>query len=110
MKIIIYSLLLFLLWAPRILCILFAAFISLFGHLIPPILIIIILILSWRWAWIGGIIYILLGIAYIIWSSHNPDHIIYISLFLVGTLFLVAWFFRKDIKKAKAIYWGEETS
>jgi len=126
MKTVIYTLLLILLWAPRILCILFAIFISFFAfdvfdqgtgfwktllalliHLIPTFLIIIILILSWKRTWIGGISYILIGIAYIIWSSQTGrgSQIIYIPLFLVGILFLTSWFLRKKIKEAQAAYW-----
>jgi len=122
MKTLIYSLLLLLLWAPRIMCILFAIFISFFAfdvfdqetgfwktllslliHLIPTLLIIVILILSWERAWIGGISYILLGITYIIWSSQagRGSQIIYIPLFLVGILFLTRWFLRKEIKDAQ---------
>ena len=129
MKTLTYSLLLLLNWAPRILGILFAIFISLFAfdvfgqgtgfwktllalliHLIPTFLLIIILILSWKRPWIGGIFFILLGIAYIIWSSQSGrgSQIIYIPLFLVGILFLTSWFFRKEIKKAQDAYWGED--
>jgi hypothetical protein len=128
MKTLTYSLLLLLNWAPRILGILFAIFISLFTfdvfgqgtgfwktllalliHLIPTFLLIIILILSWKRPWISGIFFILLGIAYIIWSSQSGrgSQIIYIPLFLVGILFLTSWFFRKEIKKAQDAYWGE---
>ena len=126
MKTVIYSLLLILLWAPRILCILFAIFISFFAfdvfdqgtgfwktllalliHLIPTFLIIFILILSWKRTWIGGISYILIGVAYIIWSSqtNRGSQIIYIPLLLVGILFLTSWFLRKKIKEAQAAYW-----
>jgi hypothetical protein len=124
-KIIIYSSLLFLHWIPRILSILFAAFIGLFAmdvfgqgsgiwktivalflHLIPTFLIIIILILSWKRPWIGGISYIALGIVYIVWSSHSGrgSHIIDFSLFLMGILFLLDWFLRKNIKTAQEAY------
>ena len=124
-KLIMYSVLLFLHWIPRILCILFAIFISIFAfdvfnqgtgfwktlialliHLIPTFLIVIILILSWKLPWIGGFSFILLGIGYIIWSSKTGrgSQIINIPLFLVGILFLASWFLRKEIKKALASY------
>ena len=124
----IYSSLLFLLWIPRIICILFAIIISFFAmdvfgqesgiwktllalliHLIPTFLIIIILILSWKRPWIGGIFYIALGIAYIIWSSQTGrgSHIIDFPLFLMGILFLINWFLRKNIKKAQEAYWKD---
>ena len=126
MKPIIYSLLLFLNWMPRILTILFGIMISFFAfdvfgqgtgfwktffalliHLIPTLLIIIILILSWKRPWIGGISLILLGIVYIIWSSQagRGASFVYIVLFAVGILFLASWFLRKEIKKAQDAYW-----
>jgi hypothetical protein len=124
-KIIIYSSLLFLHWIPRVLCILFAAFIGLFAmdvfghgsgiwktlvalfvHLIPTFLLLIILILSWKRPWIGGICYIALGIFYIVWSSKSGrgSHIIDFTLFLMGILFLRNWFLRKNIKIAQDEY------
>jgi len=67
-------------WSPRILCLLFAAFISIFAadafgegygfwktilalliHLIPTGIILVILAISWRWEWVGGILFIALG-------------------------------------------------
>ncbi len=128
MKTLGYFFLLLLLWIPRVLTILFVIFISFFAfdvfdqgtgfwktllvllmHLIPTFLIIIILILSWKRPWIGGVSYILLGIAYIIWSSQagRGAAFIYIILFAVGLLFLASWFLRKDIKKAQDAYWDE---
>lgn len=122
LKFIIYALLLFLRWTPRILCILFTLLISLFAmdvfgqhtgfwrtflaflaHLTPTFLIVIILVLSWRWAWIGGITFILLGIAYIIWEGiQNP--IIHVPVFIIGILFLLSWLFRVQIKEAQDAY------
>jgi hypothetical protein len=111
-----------LLWIPRIICILFIGSISLFAcdafghdigfwktllallaHLIPTFLMIFILYLSWKWAWIGGIVFILAGIAYIVWKGVEYP-IIFIPLFLVGILFLLSWFFRKKIEEARASY------
>lgn len=128
MKTLTYSILLFLLWAPRILTILFAIFISFFAfdvfgqgtgfwktllalmmHLIPTFLLVIILIFSWKRPWIGGISFILLGIAYIIWSSHagRGASFVYIILFIVSILFLASWLLRKPIKEAQAAYRDE---
>ena len=108
MKIIIPFLLLFLRWIPRILCLLFAGLILLLGNFILPLIVIIILILSWRWPWIGGIIFLIAGIAYMIGKEHW-EVIIYIPLFLTGVLYLISWFLREEIKKAQEIYLGEET-
>jgi len=105
-------------WVPRILCILFAAFISLFAmdvfgqgagfwktflalliHLIPTFLMILILILSWRGVWIGAIFFILSGIGCVVWQGLKYP-VLYIPLFLVGFLFLINWLFRKEAQKA----------
>lgn len=125
MKTLSYSLLLFLLWIPRVLAILFAIFISLFAfdvfdqgtgffktllafliHLIPTFLIIAILVLSWKWPLIGGIGFILLGLAYVYWASRNIEvyALIYIPLFLTGVLFLTSWLLRDRIKDAQDAY------
>jgi uncharacterized membrane protein len=111
-----------LLWIPRIICILVIAAISLFAcdafgndagfwktllafltHLLPTFLMIFILYLSWKRAWIGGIVFLLAGIAYILWKRVEYP-IVFIPLFLVGILFLLSWFFRKEIEKARAGY------
>ena len=119
-----YFLLLFLRWIPRILCILFAVFISLFSfdvfgqeaglwksliafliHNIPTIVIIAILVLSWKWSWIGGISYIAFGVIYLLWLSNNTKYIIiYLPLFIIGILFLLDWSLRKHIKEAQEAY------
>jgi len=110
-------------WSPRIICILFAVFISIFAldvfeenkelrdiiiglaiHLIPTFLIIVLLILSWKWEWIGGIFFIALGILYIVFAYGKfPLSVYFIisgPLFVVGALFLMNWFWRKEIRKA----------
>ncbi len=110
-------------WTPRILTIVFAAFISLFAldvfggglgfwrtllaliiHLVPTFLIIIFLVLAWRWEWIGAVVYIALGILYIIVAYGRFPVITYViisgPLFLIGILFLLNWFFRKNMKQA----------
>lgn len=108
-------------WAPRVLTILFAIFVSLFAldvfgegydlwetvlalliHLIPTGIILIILALSWRWEWIGGGMYIALGAWYLFgmggrvhWSAYL---VISGPLFLIGVLFLINWWYRKDLR------------
>ena len=111
----------FLLWTPRILCLLFAGLISLFAldvfeenhgfwnttlallmHLIPTGILLLILALSWRWEWVGGVIFPALGAFYLIffwgrfhWSAYA---IISGSLFLLGTLFLLNWSSRVKLR------------
>ena len=104
MKIMINMLLLFLHWAPRILLILSAALLAIFNWILLLIGI-LVLVLSWKWPWIGGLISITLGIAYIIYGWGDLDHFIYVSLLVIGVLFLLGWFFRKEIIKAQDAYW-----
>jgi hypothetical protein len=103
-------------WTPRILGILFAAFISVFAldvfgeghgfwgtilalamHLIPTGMILFALLIAWRWEWAGGLIFI--GLAS--WYSlkvfhHHPGWIPTIAgpVFLIGVLFLLNWLSR----------------
>ena len=103
-------------WTPRILCILFAAFVSIFAldvfgegytfwetlvalamHLIPTAVILFALAVAWRWEWFGGLLFIALGAIYILIFPEG-DWIAYLiisgPLFLVAILFLVDWWFR----------------
>jgi len=101
-------------WTPRILTLLFAAFLSLFAldvfqegetpgrillglaiHLIPVYLVLGVLGLAWRWDWIGAAFFPLLGIWYLImaWGDVDWRAFLLISgpLFLLGALYLLAW-------------------
>ena len=79
-------------WSPRVLCIAFALFLSLFAldvfneglglwktilalsiHLFPTAFVVVVLAFSWRWEWVGGILYIAAGILYLIEARHHPD-------------------------------------
>ena len=72
-------------WLPRILGLFFAVFISIFAldafgggepigeqilgfliHMIPSYILILILLIAWKWQLAGGILYILIGLFYII--------------------------------------------
>ena len=107
-----------LVWTPRILCLLFAAFISLFAldvfgenhgfwpttlallmHLLPTGFLLLVLALSWRWEWIGGVLFPALGGVYLVafWGRFHWSVYLLIAgpLFLLGTLFLLSWRQRK---------------
>jgi hypothetical protein len=107
-------------WAPRILCILFAVFISLFAldvfgegygfwgtilallmHLIPTALVLIALAIAWRWEWVGAVLFIGLGLLYIL-TGHRMHWSVYLvisgPLFLVGVLFLLNWLYRPSAR------------
>jgi len=99
-------------WSPRILGILIAVFVSLFAldvfgegystketivalamHLIPTFVILVVLGIAWRWEWIGGFLFVALGVLYItlFWEPSNLPAYLVISgpLFLTGILFLL---------------------
>lgn len=114
-------------WAPRITCILAILFISIFAldsfspdltvwqqigrflmHLIPSFILIIFLIVAWKWEFIGGIIFILIGVGFSPWifvHNYNMNHSIWISIgiilaitfpfVIVGILFLISHFRKK---------------
>lgn len=117
----------FLYWTPRILAILLILFLFLFSldvvgtklgfwgtflnllmNNIPSLILLIVLIISWKREIVGGIAFILAGIAYIIWaairiSTNNLPklNILLWSLiiagpaFLIGIFFLINWFKKK---------------
>jgi hypothetical protein len=108
-------------WGPRILCILFAVFVSVFAldvfgagygfwktilalliHLIPTWIILVVLAVSWRWEWVGAVLFSALGVLYIVmfWGRFNWDVYLMMSgpLFLMGLLFLINWLYRKEIR------------
>jgi len=106
-------------WTPRIAAILFILFISMFAldifdsnlgfwgtilglfmHLIPSFIMIITLWISWKHEWLGGIVFILLGLLYIFMTLRSGIEW-YIALswsmtiagpaLFVGILFLINW-------------------
>ncbi len=104
----------FFFWAPRILCLLLAVFLSLFAldafdeggsigrtvlafliHLFPAALVVLVLALSWRRELVGAIAFLALGLLYIVgmgirlrWSA---SVVIAGPLFVVSALFLSNW-------------------
>jgi len=111
----------FVYWAPRVLTLLFAAFISLFAldvfdegkgvwettqalliHLIPTWLVLIGLAIAWRREWLGAIEFTVLGIAYLLMAWGKFHWSVYAvisgSLFVLGALFLVNWIYRSDLR------------
>ena len=108
-------------WTPRVITILFALFVSLFAmdvfnegrglwetvailavHLIPTALLLLILAISWRWEWIGGLLFIALGVFYVIWTWGRFPWVTYLVMagipVLVGLLFLLNWRYRAELK------------
>ncbi|MGA2113644.1 MAG: hypothetical protein ABSH56_02700 [Bryobacteraceae bacterium] len=107
-------------WAPRLLSILFIAFIGMFAldvfgenlgfwktllaltiHLVPSLVLIGALAVAWRWEWIGAVIYTAAGTLYVVMLLPRrlpPPSIkllwiamIALPAFVIGALFLVNW-------------------
>lgn len=113
----------FIYWCPRILSILFIAFLSLFSldifgmnlgfwgtivglfmHNIPALILLVVLLISWKHEWVGAIAFILAGIFYIIMLLRNPSFEWYMlswavqiagPAFLVGILFFINWIMKR---------------
>jgi hypothetical protein len=108
-------------WTPRILCLLFAAFLSIFAldvfsedysfwetvvalimHLVPTFVVLIVLAISWRWEWVGAVIFSTLGVLYIVmaWGRFPLSVYFVISgpLFVVAGLFLANWILRGRLR------------
>jgi len=110
-------------WAPRVLCVAFAAFIAVFAldvfqegvpvgqvalallvHLLPTLLVLLVLALSWRREWIGGALFIVLGVLYLLWARNRPFFgwaaalAIAAPLLIVGLLFLLNWRYRAQLR------------
>lgn len=105
-------------WAPRILCILFGVFLSLFSldvfeagrgvgetllgliiHLAPVFLIYLILVVSWRREWVGALLFAALAVFYVV-ATRGREHwgayaSISGSLAVISALFFVNWMRRR---------------
>lgn len=81
--------------------------VGLFMHNIPVFILAIVLWISWKHEIVGGIGFILAGLAYIALLARNPFEWYMLSwatqisgmAFLTGTLFLIGWF--KKNKKSR---------
>ncbi|MBU4501272.1 MAG: hypothetical protein KKA79_01670 [Nanoarchaeota archaeon] len=97
-------------WSPRVLCIIFILFISMFAldvfeypfpevlvalfmHLIPSFILTAVTILAWKKEKIGGIIFIGLAVFSVFFFNtlENPESLLFITgpVLLVGILFLL---------------------
>jgi len=108
-------------WMPRILGILFVAYLSLFAldvfgegygfwktalallvHIIPSLVLVVALVLAWRWEWIGTVLFAGFGILYLANARGVSPMLYYVIFagipFLVAILFLVGWIARKQIR------------
>jgi hypothetical protein len=104
-------------WVSRVLAILFALFVSIFAldvfgqgysilqtvvalliHLIPTALLVAALLVAWRREWLGGLLFIGLGVLYLVVSWGNFDWFVYLLMTgipcFIGALFLTSWVIR----------------
>jgi hypothetical protein len=111
-------------WAPRTLCIVFAAFISLFAldvfsqaksfgeiildllmHLIPTFALIALLVITWRKEWIGGLLFNVLALLYVVWGWGRFPLSTYLliagPLVVTGILFLLNWKYREVLRPSR---------
>jgi len=113
----------YLYWAPRILSIFFICFLALFSldvfspelnfwqiliglliHNIPVFILLVVLLISWKHEMVGGIVFTLAGLLYILmlamsskfeWYMLSWSATIAGPAFLVGILFIINWFNKK---------------
>ncbi len=108
-------------WTPRVICIAFAVFISLFAldvfeegysglktiialliHLIPTGILVIVLLISWRREWVGAFLFNALAVLYLIVAWGRFPWTVYLTisgpLFLVGVLFAINWEHREELR------------
>ncbi len=114
-------------WLPRIICILAILFVSLFAadafapgitlwqqlgafiiHLIPSFILLVFLIVAWKWEYIGGIIFIIIGLGlspFVFMHNYKMNQSISMSLgiimsitvpfVIVGILFIISHLLKK---------------
>lgn len=104
-----------LVWAPRVLGVLFAIFISIFAldvfgegygfgemlvalfmHLVPTFIVVIALIVAGRWEGIGAALFVAVGLLYLV-MSRAEGWIIAGPLLVIGALFRVSRIVRRQL-------------
>ena len=106
-------------WTPRILCILFIAFVSLFAldvfqegrgfwqtaialsmHLFPSFVMLAALVLAWRWEWIGAVIFTACAafFAIIVRGTWPVKATFAIPCLVTACLFLFNWLKRNELR------------
>ena len=105
-------------WTPRILGLLFAAFLGVFAldafgeadtpwrtalalmmHLLPTAVVLGALAVAWRWGWAGGVVFLALGAWYLsaAWGRFPwPTYVVIAGpLGLLGLLFEIDWWYNR---------------
>lgn len=112
-------------WSARTITLLFAAFITIFSfdvfeehagfwklaaalliHNLPSIALLLIVWISWRREWIAGVVFTLLGSAYLYWAWGRFQLSVYFviagPLFVASTLYLLSYRIHKKEHSAQA--------
>lgn len=113
-----------LVWAPRAICIVLAAFTTLLSfdafeghglldglsrflaHMLPTYVLVGMLLISWRREWVGAVVSSGLGGLFLWWnhSTHRNEPgvalVIATPFFLMGVLYLANWLTRRQIRQA----------
>lgn len=120
----------FVYWMPRILSIIFICFLALFSldvispelsfwqivvglfmHNIPVFILLAVLLISWKYEIVGGIVFILAGLLYIViilmnmlrnsfeWYMVSWIVIVAGPAFLIGVLFIINWLKKRNNQK-----------
>jgi hypothetical protein len=101
-------------WAPRALCILFIAFVSLFAldvfeeargfwqtlaalamHLIPTFIMVAALVVAWRWEWVGAVVFACCGVFFTV-IVRGPW---WTKIIFAAPCLLTAWLFLMNWRK-----------
>ena len=106
-------------WTPRVLCILFIVFVSMFAldvfnehlpfwrmiaalarHLVPTALMTVLLLVSWRREWVVAAGFVVLALLYVsrMGGLSHAYAIIVVPALLIAALFLLNWIYRVDLK------------
>lgn len=111
-------------WSPRVIGLLFAAFLAVFAldvfdeghgfwktllnlaiHLIPTAVVLGALALAWRWGWAGGVAFLGLGVWYAATAWGRFPWSVYVviagPLILLGLLFVLDWWYARRRRKAR---------
>lgn len=114
-------------WFPRIVSLLFVAFLMLFSldvfgeglsfwqtalalfmHNVPALILLIAVVISWKYEIVGGVVFILAGLLYIVliclgeFEWYKLAWAVQISgpAFAVGILYILGWLKKKNLKKS----------
>lgn len=107
-------------WLPRVVALLFIAFVSIFAldvfdmgygfwetllalaiHLLPAGILLIGILVAWRWEWVGTLFLSVWVVWYLVQFGGQFPFSVYLLMavlpFTIGLLFLLNWFYRADV-------------